>query len=118
MSLDKTITAFNNFYNKDINVSANDYELVFSFFRARTTSDASAKTFTNIIFRISAETKVNVLELLSEFESLDKMKITLTMAYYLNTFSETKTVLYGVNNILSPNEKIQRNIIHDNPAIG
>lgn len=118
MSLDRTVKVFNNFYNIDMTVSANEYDIVYSYFSEKTNSLTTAKTFTETLFRISAETKVNVLELLSEFQGLDKMKIALTLAYYLNTLSETKTVLYGVNNILAPNEKVQRNIIHDTPVTG
>lgn len=118
MSIDNTVRLFNNFYNLDVSVPANEYELVYSFFNEYTTNTNVAKSFTETLFRISAQTEINVLELLSQFETTDKIKMALTMAYYLNTLSETKTVLYGVNNILVPNEKVQRNIIHDNPVTG
>lgn len=116
MSIDNTVRIFNNFYNINLSVPANEYDIVYSFFSEHTSNIEVAKTFTEVLFRISSETEINVLDLLSQFDSMDKMKITLTVAYYLNTLSETKTVLYGINNIISPNEKVQRNIIHSNPV--
>lgn len=118
MSLDNTVRIFDNFYNVNISVSANEYDVVHSFFREYTSNAKVAKSFTEILFRVSSQTETNVLELLSQFQGSDKMKIALTLAYYLNTLSATKTVLYGVNNVIVPNEKIQRNIVQDNPVVG
>jgi hypothetical protein len=118
MNLDNTVAIFNNFYNVNLVVSANEYDLVYSFFAEYTKNTNIAKTFTEILFRVSSETDTNVLQLLDQFRGTDSMKIALTLAYYLNTLSENKTVLYGVNNVIVPNEKVQRNIIQDNPVAG
>lgn len=91
-------------------MSANEYDIVQSFFKNYTDSIDVANNFTETLFRISNETGIDVLTLLDTFQAEDTMKVTLTMAYYLNTFSD-KTVLFGISNILTPNRSAQRNII-------
>jgi hypothetical protein len=107
---DSTIRIFNEFYNVKLSVSANEYEIVNSFFRSYTSDEKVAVSYTEILFRISNETDIDVLTLLDSFQTTDSMKVTLTMAYYLNSLSD-KTVLYGINNIILPNQVVQRNII-------
>lgn len=107
---DSTIRIFNEFYNVKLTVSANEYEIVNSFFRNYTTNDKVAISYTETLFRISNETDIDVLTLLDSFQATDSMKITLTMAYYLNSLSDKK-VLYGINNVITPNQIVQRNIL-------
>lgn len=110
MAMDQTVRIFNEFYNLRLVVSANEYEIVNSFFRGYTTSDSVAKNFTEILFRIANQTGIDVLELLDSFDATDSMKTTVMMAYYLNSFSD-KTVLYGVNNLIIANQAVERNIV-------
>ena len=110
MSTDTTVKVFDQFYNLDLVVNADQYEIVYSFFKNYTSNISTAKSFTQTLFRIANETQINVLDLLKTFQGSDKMKITLTMAYYLNNVSN-QTVLFGVNNVVVPNEIVQRNIV-------
>jgi hypothetical protein len=110
MSTDTTVKVFDQFYNLDLVVNADQYEIVYSFFKNYTVNISTAKSFTQTLFRIANETQINVLDLLKTFQGSDKMKITLTMAYYLINVSN-QTVLFGVNNVVVPNEIVQRNII-------
>lgn len=110
MALDTTVRVFDQFYDLDLVVNADQYEIVYSFFKNYTANISTAKSFTQTLFRIANETQINVLDLLKTFQGSDKMKITLTMAYYLNNISN-QTVLFGVNNVVVPNETVQRNII-------
>lgn len=110
MAIDNTVKIFDQFYNLDLQISAEEYEIVYSFFRQYCNSDASAAAFTTTLFVISSQTGVNVLELLSTFDTSDELKVNLTMAYYLNNVSN-KTAMYGVNNVIIPNNVVQRNIV-------
>lgn len=112
MSQDYTVRIFNQFYNLDLTVNGSEYELVKSFFDEYTSDEKVSKSFTDTLFRIATETQISVLELLNTFESSDKLKVNLTMAYYLNSISKNKTLLYGVTNPMKPNESVQRNIVH------
>ena len=110
MAVDTTVKIFDQFYDLDLVVNADQYEIVYSFFKGYTSSISTAKSFTSILFLISNQTQINVLELLETFEKSDKLSISLTMAYYLNSVSN-KTVMFGVNNVMIPNNTVQRNIV-------
>lgn len=110
MAIDQTVRIFNEFYNLNLVVSSNEYDIVRSFFAEYTTDSVVAGSFTETLFRISNQTGIPVLTLLDSFQGTDSMKVTLTMAYYLNSFSD-KTVLFGVNNIIVANQSVERNII-------
>jgi hypothetical protein len=110
MAVDTTVKIFDQFYNLDLVVNADQYEIVYSFFKGYTSSIATAQSFTTTLFLIANQTQSNVLELLQTFEGSDKLKVSLTMAYYLNSVSN-KTVMFGVNNVLVPNNTVQRNIL-------
>lgn len=112
MSQDLTVRIFNQFYNLDIEVNSSEYELVKSFFDEYTSDELISKSFTDTLFRIATETDISVMELLDTFETSDKLKVNITMAYYLNSISKNKTILYGVSNLMRPNETTQRNIVH------
>ena len=108
--VDLTVKIFDQFYNLDLAVGAEEYELVLSFFRGVTSSETVARTFAETLFRISNVTQVPVLDLLQTFDSNEKLKVNLTMAYYLNSVSN-KTVLYGVNQVKLPNQAVARNVV-------
>lgn len=110
MAVDTTVKIFDQFYNLNLVVNADQYEILYSFFKEYTSSIATAQSFTTTLFLIANQTQSNVLELLQTFEGSDKLKVSLTMAYYLNSVSN-KTVMFGVNNILVPNNTVQRNIL-------
>lgn len=111
MSIDNTVKIFNSFYDIDLAVNANEFEIVNSFFSEKITDSKLAKSLTESIFKISTITNINSLELLKTFESNDQLSILVNMAYYLNSINDNKTVMYGVNSLLAPNEKVQRNIV-------
>lgn len=110
MAVDNTVRIFDQFYDLDLQINANQYELVYSFFVQYCDTILSAESFTASLFLISSQTNVNVLDLLGTFDTSDKLKINLTMAYYLNSISN-KTVMFGVNNVIAPNNLVQRNVI-------
>lgn len=108
--LDYTVRVFDKFYNLDLAVNAEEYEVVRSFFAGYTTSERVARSFTETIFRISNITQIPVMDLLQTFDTSDQLKVSLTMAYYLNSISN-KTVLFGVNQVKIPNQAVARNIV-------
>jgi hypothetical protein len=110
MAIDTTARVFDQFYEIDIQINPDQYEIVYSFFIQYCDTTLSAASFTSSLFLISSKTGVNVLDLLDTFETGDALKVNLTMAYYLNTISN-KTVMFGVNNVIAPNNLVQRNII-------
>jgi hypothetical protein len=112
MAIDPTVATFDQFYDLKLNVGANQYEVVYSFFKAYTNSETTANSFTATLFEIANKTQINVLDLLETFQTSggDAIKVSLTMAYYLNSVNN-KTVMFGVNNLVTPNNLVQRNIV-------
>jgi len=110
-SLDKTVRLYDQFYNFELVVDSNQYEIVYSFFLERSKSQNVAKNFSLILFRIANTTGENVLDLLEYMRSTNKLEVNALLAYYLNN-ARSKTTLYGVTNIPSPNQFVQRNILN------
>ena len=105
-----TIQIFDQFYDLQLSISTDQYEVVYAFFRGYVTSDELASTYSEVLFKIASLTNIPVQTLLDEFRGLDSMKISITMAYFLNSLGG-KAFMYGVMNQPAPNEKIQRNIV-------
>ena len=108
--LDSTVRIYDAFYNFDLVVEANQYELVYSYFYNISFSDTVASNFTAIMFRIANFTDTNVMELLDEMKSATSFKSNALLTLYLNSF-RSKVTLYGINAIVQPNELVQRNIV-------
>lgn len=112
MGTDYTVRVFDEFYKLDLRVNAEEYEVVRSYFENYIGNNKTAKQFTEILFRISQLTKIPIMDLLQSFQVGDSPGISRTLAYYLNSVSN-KTVLYGVENLASPNQFALRNVIID-----
>jgi hypothetical protein len=69
-----------------------------------------ANNFTAVLFRISQETQISVLDLLDQIKGTNKMEMNQTIAYYLNSF-KSKTSLYGIAVIPKSNQPVSRNIV-------
>lgn len=110
--LDKTVTIFDSYYNFDMNVDANQYEIVRSYFKDVSKSDTVANNFSTMIFRIASITGENALDLLSYIQGQSKTKLEATaiMTYYLNSI-KSKSALYGISTIPHPNDNVQRNVL-------
>lgn len=108
--LDNTVRVFDQFYNFDLVVDANQYEIIYSYFYEVSASKSIAKNFTTMLFRIASITKENPMNLLGYITGSNKIETTGLMAYYLNSI-KSKTVLYGISVEPTPNQTVQRNII-------
>ena len=110
MAIDKTVRIFDEFYNLDLVVDADQYEIVLSFFK-QYSKEVTARAFAQTLFRIANDLQESVMNLLATFEGADALQVNLTMAYYLNSSSSNRVVMFGVNNVLTPVNSIQRNIV-------
>lgn len=108
--LDNTVRLFDQFYNFDLVVDGNQYDLVYSYFFKITGNKNTANNFTTVMFRISNITGENVLTLLDEMKNTTNLTASGILTYYLNSL-KSKTTLYGIANIPVPNETVQRNIV-------
>ena len=104
-------TSFDQFYNLPTQINSTTYEIVYSFFAQYSGSIDAAQASTQLLFNVAQQTNTNVLDLLKTFQGLDSQKVSLTMAYYLNSLNANKAVLYGLNAPFEPNNTVQRNIV-------
>lgn len=108
--LDKTVRVFDSFYNYDMSISADTYEIVYSYFKSVCVTNNIAQNFTTALFRIASVTEENVLDLLDNIKTNKGVSVDNVMAYYLNSL-KSKTTLYGVSITPIPNEPVQRNVV-------
>lgn len=107
---DPTVRVFNNFYNFETQVNANEYDVVESYFRRVFADVLAAKNFTVTLFQISEQTKRPVLELLAEIQGQDQLQLTATLCYYLNNL-RSNTTLLGISALVTPNFYAARNVL-------
>jgi hypothetical protein len=108
--LDNSVRVFDQYYNFNVVVDSNHYEIVYSYFSSVTKTKDVAKNFTTMLFRISNITGENPLTLLDYMQGRTKLEVTSLMAYYLNGL-KSKTTLYGISVTPAPNQTVQRNIV-------
>lgn len=109
-TIDNTVKIFDGFYQQDLIVNANEYDVVYSFFRNYASTDTIAKNFTTFLFVISQGTGIPVISLLDDIQGKTGLQVNATIAYYLNSI-KNKVVLYGVAEQPVPNLVVQRNIV-------
>jgi hypothetical protein len=110
--LDKTVKIFDGFYNNELVISANQYEVVLSYFKDVCATVEVAENYTAVLFRIAQETDIDALTLLDEVKggTNNNIQLTQVMAYYLNSF-KSKTSLYGISIIPKPVQPVARNVV-------
>ena len=108
--VDLTARIFDDFDNVVLEVDANEYDVVNSYFESIFSNKEDAANLTNTFFRISQETGVSVQILLNQVAGQTSMQVTSTMAYYLNGLRSPSTLL-GVSNPVTPNFYTARNVL-------
>ena len=108
--LNTTIRVFDNFYGFEVQVDANEYDVVNSYFKSIFENNRIAQNFTVSLFRVADGTDVSVLTLLDQIKGQDTISLTQTMAYFLNGI-RSPTTLLGVNAPLVPNYWAARNVL-------
>jgi pyruvate/2-oxoacid:ferredoxin oxidoreductase alpha subunit len=109
-SLDQTVRIFDSFYSFSTVVGAVEYDIVSSYFVSVCSTKNIADNFTAVLFRISQETQIPVIQLLDQIKGKKKMEMNQILAYYLNSF-KSKTSLYGISIVPRSNQPVARNIV-------
>lgn len=109
-SIDQTVRVFDDFYSYDVNVPADEYDIVHSYFLSQMKSKVAAGNFTVSLFRVAQETNIPALTLLSQFEGTTGINLDVSLAYYLNQIRSRATML-GVSNPVTPNFYAARNVV-------
>jgi hypothetical protein len=111
-NIDNTIKIFDSFYDSNLVVNSNQYDIVKGYFTGIADDKEIAENYTAIFFRIAQEANIDALVLLDTVKGTSKTTIDLdkTLAYYLNSF-RSKTCLYGIAVIPRPNQPVARNVV-------
>lgn len=109
-AVDQTVRIFDDFYQYETQVDANEYDVVNSFFESAFGTDLAAANFSVMLFRVAEETGTPVLTLLDSIRDQDRVQLTQTMAYYLNGM-RSPTTLLGITGAATPNYWAARNVM-------
>ena len=109
-NIDQTVRVYDEFYSFDVNVPADEYDIVYSFFLREMTTPRAAGNFTVSLFRVAEDTGIPALTLLQEFQGLNGIDLSASLAYYLNQIRSRATLL-GVGVAVVPNFYQARNIL-------
>lgn len=107
--IDQSVHIFDNFYRFEADVPAQEYDVVNSYFQSVFGTKLQAANFAATMFRISSNTGIPVMTLLAQVRGLSGPQVSLTFAYYLNSFQSPTTML-GVNQPTQPNFYVAHNI--------
>ena len=116
---ENTIQIFDSFYSSTVNVPVNEWDAVYSYFvgvlKGNSNSESTketAKKFATVLFKIAQQTGTDIMVFMDYFRTNveTKVQVNSEMAYYLNLL-KSKTALYGVSTVPTPNQAVQRNII-------
>ena len=116
---ENTIQIFDSFYSSTVNVPVNEWDAVYSYFvgvlKGNSNSESTketAKKFATVLFKIAQQTGTDIMVFMDYFRTNveTKVQVNSEMAYYLNLL-KSKTALYGISTVVSPNQTVQRNII-------
>jgi hypothetical protein len=107
---DLTVRIFDGFYSYEQFVSAEEYDVVYSYLKSVFTTDNAAGNFTVALFRIADETRTPVLTILQSLEGQDALTLTQTLCYYLNNMRSGSTLL-GHGATVTPNYYTARNVL-------
>jgi hypothetical protein len=108
--LDQTIRIFDSFYEFDLVVNTNEYDIIRGYFISVCSTRDIAENFTAFLFYIAQQTQLSALSLLDSIKGKSKLEMNRTMAYYMNGF-KSKTSLYGISTIPQANLPVARNIV-------
>ena len=107
---DPTVRVFDDFYQRELVIDQNQYDIVYSFFASIFTSKDQAENFTLSVFQISEDNGESVDSILSTLKNQNTIQITATLAYYLNN-QRSNTTLLGITSISTPNQYTASNIL-------
>ena len=109
-SADRTVKLFDNFYNYELVVPVDQYDVILAYFNKVTASRQSAMQLTSGLFRVAHASNIDVMELFSTIDGQDEYTLSATLAYYYNGIRDASTLL-GISQPTKPNFYAARNIV-------
>lgn len=107
---DQTVRIFDNFYNYELQVPADQYDTIFGYFKSLTADTSSAAAFTTSLFQVAENSQTDVMVLFQQIQGQSVLDLNVTLAYYLNGL-RSKSALLGVSATVTPNYYAARNVL-------
>lgn len=107
---DRTVYIFDRFYEFELDVDANLYDVILSYFKTLFADELAAKNFALNLFRISESTGTPAIEILDNIRGQSAIELTATFAYYLNNL-RSNTTLLGISAVTTPAFYAARNVV-------
>lgn len=106
----ETLKAFDNYYNKPLEINASVFDSMKSFFTARGFDEVSADSVSVVIIRQAKIDNLNPLQILDTLKGLDNVEISALVAEIIN-YNRFKTSFLGYARQLTINDEVNRNIL-------
>ena len=116
---ENTLEIFDSFFAQTLRINSGDWDSVYSYFlgvlKGNSENEKTKQTasqFATVLFRIAQETETDIQIFMDYFRTnvQTTLQVNSEMAFYLNLL-KSKTALYGVSNVPTPNQAVQRNVI-------
>lgn len=106
---DRTVSAFNTFYDFEDVINGEEWDVVYSYLKTKTTTDASAQNLSLAVFKIASENGFKPLDVLDEIKGLDRLQLTASLSYFLNSVRNETTYL-AIGQQITPVYAAARNV--------
>lgn len=106
----KTTSFFNNYFQPNLEISANINDAILSYFEQQTGNKESAKLLVQAVIETANAQRTDPMKVLSDFYKLPPNELTSTLALYLNT-SRVNTSYLGVKVPAKTSPFISRTIL-------
>ena len=106
---DKTVSIFNSFYGLEMTINGNEWDVVYSYLRGIASSEQSAENLALAVFKIAADNDFLVMDVLDQIKGQDKLQLTASLSYYLNSIRNSTTYL-AIGQPIIPIRAAARNV--------
>ena len=101
---------FKNLTTTPINTSSDKNSILIAFFEEWTGSTEAGRQLAAVILYTAKQQNVDVMELLPQFEGLNKYQLSAYLALFIN-LNRVNTSLLGISNSPQPNKYVSRAIL-------
>ena len=108
---DKTQIFFDNYFNKQIEVSANKVDATVGFFKVRGFEEQSALSISAILIEQSIKDKVDIFKVLDTLKVFDKVQLSGIVAKILNS-NRSASSLLGIKSVIETTTIEARNVVY------
>lgn len=108
--LEPTTRIFSQFYDTELIINGEEYDVVLSYLRSVCTTVRIAENLAVAIFKIAKDNNLAPLTLLDELRGQDRLKLTANLSYFLNS-ARNPSVFLAIGSSSIPLQYAARNVV-------